>query len=534
MIIDWWKIAINIIGGLSLFLYGMLLMTNSLKTAAGNGLKVLLSKMTKNRFTALLAGTGITSIIQSSSVTTVLLVGFVSANLISFPQTLGVILGANIGTTITAQIIAFKITDYALLIVAVGYLVNILFNNKKSKEIGLIIIGLGLVFLGMNLMSEATAPLRSYKPIIDLMSKFNSPIWGILFGFVFTAIIQSSSATTGMVIVLAGHNLIDLQAGISIIIGANVGTCVTALLAAINKPRPAVQVAISHIFFKITGALMWVFLIPQLEQIVRFIGEGTLPRQIANAHTVFNVINAMVFMCLLTPISKLIQFILPIKRPKDTIPLLNSYYLENIDLALDMVETNIQEMATNVTIITKEAFKIACTGTEVELQELRGKDKDIDKYQSKILAYMGQIQRQNLTESQSTILKHQIEVANILESIGDLISTNLVEATEHRITNNYIISEKTQEQLFNLYEKSIDVFNNAIIAYKLKQLKIAKDVINSKKEFSLLFSQVKSHIFSRLSTTSQNNIQSIRIELELLEITRQIHVLSRRLSRKIE
>ncbi|MBT4138847.1 MAG: Na/Pi cotransporter family protein, partial [Candidatus Latescibacteria bacterium] len=203
-------ILMGLVGGLALFLFGMEQMTAALKTVAGPGMKTMLARLTTNRFKAALTGAFVTAVIQSSSVTTVLVVGFISAGLLSLSQSIGIIMGANIGTTITAQIIAFKITHYALLLIAVGFASNFLSKNENLKQYGLMMMGLGLIFLGMDFMSNATRPLRSYGPFIALMKNMQNPLAGILLGTVFTALVQSSSATTGVVIVLAGQGFITL------------------------------------------------------------------------------------------------------------------------------------------------------------------------------------------------------------------------------------------------------------------------------------------------------------------------------------
>ena len=262
-------------------------------------MKNILARLTMNRFSGVFAGAFITSIIQSSSVTTVLVVGFISAGLMTLSQSIGVILGADIGTTITAQIIAFKVTKYALALIAIGFALNFLGKRNSVKQTGAMLMGLGLIFFGMELMSNATRPLRTYEPFITMMTQMANPFWGILIGTVFTGLIQSSSATIGIVIVLASQGFISLEAGIALAFGANIGTCVTALLAAIGKPREAIQAAWVHVLFKVIGVLLWLAFIPQLAQFVRFISpeaEGLsgiarlgaeTPRQIANAHTVF-------------------------------------------------------------------------------------------------------------------------------------------------------------------------------------------------------------------------------------------------------
>jgi phosphate:Na+ symporter len=330
-------------GGLALFLYGMRKMTDALKIVAGGGMKDLLGRLTTNRFTGAVAGTLVTAVIQSSSVTTVLIVGFITADLMSFSQSIGVIIGANIGTTITAQIIAFKVTKYALLLIGVGFLMEIMAKNRKVRHYGIVLMGLGLIFFGMELMSDATRPLRTYQPFIDLMQEMKNPIQGILIGLLFTTLVQSSSATTGIVIVLAGQGFITLEAGIALVLGANIGTCITAPLSAIGKPREAIQAATAHIIFNVLGVLLWVAFIPQLADVARSISPSSpelqgaarmaadSPRQIANAHTLFNVGNALVFIWFITPLARLVERIVP-KRPEPKTVRIRAQYLDELFL----------------------------------------------------------------------------------------------------------------------------------------------------------------------------------------------------------
>lgn len=219
---------INLAGGLALFLYGMHRMTEALKILAGERVKDILARLTRNRFSAALAGATVTAVIQSSSITTVLVVGFITAGVMTFQQSIGVILGANVGTTITAQIIAFKVTKTALFLIAIGFFTETLARIPRLRHLGAMSMGLGLLFFGMELMSQATAPLRSYEPFMALMQELRNPLVGVLIGAVFTAMLQSSSATTAIVIVMASQGLISLEAGIAVVLGSNIGTCVTA------------------------------------------------------------------------------------------------------------------------------------------------------------------------------------------------------------------------------------------------------------------------------------------------------------------
>ncbi len=531
--INWWEVSLSLAGGLALFLFGMVQMTRALKSVAGDRLKNFLGRMTKNRFTSMTAGAGITAVIQSSSITTVLVVGFVSAGLMTFSKTLGIILGANIGTTVTAQIIAFKITDSALTIVALGYLLTMISKKRKIKDYGTILLGLGLVFLGMNIMSKATMPLRNYEPFIEIMKNTALPVYGIILGAAFTALVQSSSATTGVVIVLASQGLLNIETGIAMIIGANIGTCVTAMLAAIGKPRAAVQVAVAHVLFNTIGALIFALLIPQLAQIVDKISTGDIGRQIANAHTIFNIGNALLFIAFTKQISRGIKWFLPDKPQTDkTVPLLDDYYLEHAGLALDMVEKSLKEMGKDLLSVARESIPIAIRGEKYQLENLRDKDEKLDAWHERILSYISQIQQLALSDKEMERVQRQTEIANILENAGDLYTTSIVEAAEHRLDKEFSVSEETQTMLTDLYKDANQFVEKAIHAYQHKQKDEAVTVLNSKETFSEQHAKVHKHVYARLSESDDNRVSIIRFEVELLEVARRLHSLARRISRR--
>ena len=303
----WVTMGIGLLGGLALFLFGMEQMTEALQAAAGERLKVILAKLTTNRVMSALTGAFVTAVIQSSSVTTVLVVGFVSAGLLTMTQSVGIIMGANVGTTVTAQIIAFQVTRAALAMVAAGFGILFFSRQQKIKSYGAMLMGLGLVFFGMTVMSDSMKPLHSYQPFLDLMATMENPLIAILIAAVFTGLVQSSSATTGIVILMATQGFITSPIGIALVFGSNIGTCITAILAAIGKPRDAVRAALVHVAFNVFGVLLWLGFITELWEFVAWISpvyEGLTgteklaaeaPRQIANAHTVFNVTNTVVF-----------------------------------------------------------------------------------------------------------------------------------------------------------------------------------------------------------------------------------------------
>ena len=321
--ISWTTMAVQLAGGLAIFLYGMDKMADALKLVAGDRMRDILGRLTINRFMGVLTGAGVTAVIQSSSITTVMLVSFVAAGLMSLTQAVGVIFGANIGTTITAQIIAFKVTKWALLLVAVGFVMDFVGKKERVRTYGALIMGLGLIFFGLAVMSAGMKPLRTYQPFIDLMQNVSNPLVGILISLTFTALVQSSSATTGVIIALATQGLITLEVGIALLFGANIGTCVTAGLASIGKPREAVRVAVAHVLFNVMGVLLVVWFIEPFADLARMISPSAetltgvdrlaseVPRQVANAHSIFNVGATIVFLPFAALVARFAEWVVP-------------------------------------------------------------------------------------------------------------------------------------------------------------------------------------------------------------------------------
>jgi phosphate:Na+ symporter len=321
--IDVFRLLMGLFGGLALFLFGIDQMSHGLKAVAGDGMASLLGGVTKNRFIGAITGAFVTAILNSSSVTTVLVVGFITAGIMTLTQSIGVIMGANIGSTMTAQIVAFNVTQYAMLPIAIGFGMIFFGKTESMKHGGAMLFGLGLLFGGMGVMSDAMYPLRSYPPFLELMGQLENPLLGILVGAVFTGLVQSSAATTGIAIVMASEGLMSLPAGIALALGANIGTCVTAILASIGKPVAARQAAAAHIVFNILGVLIWLPFIsllaqfsatispsyPELEGAARMAKE--VPRQIANAHTIFNVANTVLFIWFTGALARLVQRLVP-------------------------------------------------------------------------------------------------------------------------------------------------------------------------------------------------------------------------------
>ncbi len=543
------QMAIQLFGGLALFLFGIEQMTESLKVVAGERMRAVLARLTSNRYMGALTGAFVTAIIQSSSVTTVLVVGFTTAGLMSFAQSIGVIMGANIGTTVTAQIVAFKVTKAAMLMIAIGF--GFLFFSKKSnlRHYGGIVMGLGLVFFGMTIMSEAMQPLRELQPFLDLMIRMENPFIGILVAAAFTALIQSSSATTAIVIVLAGQGFITLPAGIALAFGANIGTCVTALLAAIGKPREALRAAVTHVMFNIAGVLLWIAFIDQLAEFVTAISPthndlyGTqklaaeAPRQIANAHTIFNVANTFIFIGFTTLIARLVEWLVP-DHPMDADSIISAKYLDTDvlstpSIALDLVRREIKHMGAQVIAMISDIMPAILHGSAKALDEVRAIDERVDILHAAIVIYLGKISQSELTEQQTADLMHLMDAANDLENIGDVVEVNLVELGRRRIGKGVAISAPTQVMLSDFHQIVLEAVGAAIRAVGDDDYDAARSVTSMKTEITRITNSAAAHEAQRLVANEPHRIEAYTVEMDITEKLQRIYYFARRMARTV-
>jgi phosphate:Na+ symporter len=545
MSLDWGVIITQLGGGLALFLYGMRRMTESLKTVAGSGMKNLLARLTANRFTAAFAGAVITTVIQSSSVTTVLVVGFISAGLLNLSQSIGVILGANVGTTVTAQIIAFQVYKYGLLMIATGFFTEVLARRERVRQWGTALMGLGLIFFGMELMSIATGPIREWPPFMNLMQSMGNPLLSIAMGAVFTAIVQSSSATTGIVIVLASQGLISLESGIGLIFGANIGTCITAIISSMGRPREALQAAWAHVIFNVLGVLIWLFLIPQFAEFVRSISPVTenlqgvqrmaadIPRQIANAHTVFNIVNLLLFIWFTGPLARLVERLAPVPpAPKGIEPkYLDEFFLAQPALALDQVRRELVHLGGLVKSMIDRSLDAAISGSGDDAAALSRADDDVDKLYEEVIRYLGKLSQAALINPQPQYLQNFVGIANYLENIGDVIEKDLLAIIGKRNRKSLTISESTATELRALATEVSQAFDQALMALETGDPDDALDVLESKKAVSALAEEATAHIAKRLVADEPDRLDNFQIETEIIETYKRFNTLTRRIAR---
>lgn len=547
---NWGDMGMHLFGGLALFLFGMEQMAAALKAVAGQRMKSILARLTSNRITGAVTGAFVTAVIQSSSVTTVLVVGFISAGLMSLSQSVGVIMGANIGTTITAQIVAFKVTKAALLMIGFGFSMLFISKNEKVKHYGAMLMGLGLVFFGMSVMSDAMKPLRSFQPFLDLMIQMENPLVGIMIAAAFTGLIQSSSATTGIVIVMASQGLMSLPAGIALAFGANIGTCVTAMLAAIGKPREAVRAAAVHILFNVTGVLIWVAFIPQLADMVATLSPShpelsgvdrlaaETPRQIANAHTIFNIANTLMLIGLSTQLARLVEWLIPDKPIEEEILSVTARYLEpellsTPALALDRVRMEVQHMGEVVQRMLDQIMPAILGGSKLSLDAIREMDDEVDILYEQILDYMRELSKGELTEGQTEEFLGLMAALSELENIGDTIETSLVDLGRARIDAEISISEPTRKVLTDFQDLIKTATAKAIHAVAHSDVATAREVIGMKADISRISDSAAAHEASRLVASEPKRIPAYTIEIDIIEKQKRIYYFAKRMAKSV-
>jgi phosphate:Na+ symporter len=540
--ISWGLLVIGLLGGLAFFLYGMEKMSEGMKKSAGNRMRTILAALTRNRFIALLVGAFVTMVIQSSSATTVMLVSFVQANLMGFAQCMGVILGAGIGTTITAQLIAFKLTDYALLMIAVGFALRMFGRSEGAKGIGEIVLGFGILFYGMKIMSQAMQPLRSFPVFIDFLKGLENPLLGILVGTAFTALIQSSSAFTGILIVLAQQGLITLEAGIPMIFGANIGTCITAGLASIGTSREAKRVALAHMMFKVGGVLLFIFWIPAFADLTRNLAQSTgsgAARQIANAHTIFNFGLSAFFLPLTTLFAKLITRILP-DRKEDKDLRITTWHLDESQIttpaiAMDLARTEIARMAKLLGRIQR-AIIVPFLSDEPRRDEvfpqlslidgIEMREEKINFLQEKITDYLVQVARQELTDAQSKEAYGMISMVKDMESLGDLIHRNMIPMIPKKRALETDFSLEGKEELLIYHEKVCGQIYLLQEAFAQRDPEKAKAIMSKERKYLDLESQYRVQHLERIRHQKKESLETHAVHMELMDLMKQIVVYS--------
>ncbi len=470
-------------GGLALFLYGMQMMSAGLEAAAGNRMKRILEKLTANRFLGVLVGAGITAAIQSSSATTVMVVGFVNSGMMTLRQAVWIIMGANIGTTVTGLLIALDVGALAPLLAFVGVALVVFLKKPILHHWGQIIAGLGVLFLGMGMMSDAMAPLRESEFFINLMTQMSNPLLGILVGMVFTAIIQSSSASVGILQTLASSGLIGLHSAAFILFGQNIGTCITAVLASIGTSRNAKRTTIIHLLFNVIGTVIFttICILTPLTDLFESLLPTSPAGQIAALHTTFNITTTLLLLPFGTQLAKIAERILP-DRASDNVNQRRLLYIKPVDhtheqhrigtsaIAINGISRELNRMAEIVENNVRESFLTVLDGTPKRLPAVEDTEETIDFLNKEISSYISSVIVYETNEADSARISAFFKISGNLERIGDH-AMNISEYTKLMEQKKIDFSEDTKAEIRQMQTVSLEAMQ---LIYPLESITAAR------------------------------------------------------------
>lgn len=516
----WWLIAfLGAVGGIVFFLFGLRFSSRGLQKAAGARLRQMLWSLTGNRLMGVGVGVLVTAIIQSSTATTVMLVSLVNAGLIGLGQVLGVVLGADIGTTITVQLIAFKLSDYCLAFVVGGFLAMVAAGKRSWRFYPQIVFGFGLIFYGMKLTADALEPMKALPWFVNLFAGMaDQPLLGILIGILFTLVIRSSAATIGILLTLAFQGLVDLPAAMPIIIGANVGTCGSALLAAWGGTREAALVAWGHTVFKlIAGIAAWLLIAPFTHLVSDW--GGAAARQIANAHTAFNLIAALAFLPFLAPLEKLIRAVAPSAPAHQKAfgpQFLDERVLDTPSLAVGSVYREILRMADLVRDMLVRSLAVLEQNDLKLAQQLVSDDDKVDTLEEAITPFVAKLTQEDLSGDQSNRGVELLYIVNDLEHIGDVISKNIMGHASKKIGQQLVFSDEGVGDLRELHREVLRTLEIAIAAFAAGDRMLAGQALARKDEVHARERELYKKHLARLQLGLKESQETSTIHLDLL------------------
>ncbi|MGH7263756.1 MAG: Na/Pi cotransporter family protein [Candidatus Rokuibacteriota bacterium] len=520
------KLLLVLFGGMALLLYGMQLTGEGLQRAAGARLRQILTHLTSNRLSAVLTGAGVTALIQSSTATTVMLIGFVQAGLLTLHQAMGIILGADIGTTFTVQLIAFHIYDYAPVLIGLGFATLFFSKRRLFKDLGQAVLGFGLIFLGLKLMIDGMAPLRDSSLVGQVLVAFGeSPLLGIGAAAVFAAVVASSAATIGLAIALATHGLLPLAGAVPMVLGANIGTCATALAASMGSTTEAKRVAVAHIGFKLLGAAI---VLPFLDGFVELAGMSAadLPRQIANAHTFFNVGISLLFLPFQGLAARAIVAAVPDRVEEETrfrTRYLDDRFADQPGLAIGQAQREALRMADIVQAMFRDAAQVFRSGSQELLEDVERRDDQVDYLEREIKLYLTRLAKQTMTQD---LAQREIALLGFignLENIGDIIDKNLMELARKKIYQGRRFSEPGEAELMAFHAEVSKNLERAIVAFASGDRALAHEVLDQRAAIRQLERELRQSHLDRLRAGLAESMETSEIHLDVLTNIKRIN-----------
>lgn len=503
------SIAMELFGGLGLFLYGMTTMSEGLEKAAGSKMKQIIEVLTKNRFIAVVVGALVTVIVQSSSATTVMVVGFVNAGIMNLTQAIGIIMGANIGTTVTAQLVSINLTALAPTAIAIGVALKMFSKNAQTKRYADIMIGFGLLFMGMDVMKHAMKPLREFQGFTDLLLSFGSgnlldTVFAIFTGFAITAIVQSSSATTGILVALAASGLLNINAAFPVLLGTNVGTCVTAMISSVGASKTAKRAALMHLLFNVMGTIVFVIFLarPTIWAVTEM---GTDPaRQLANAHTIFNIANTLIMLPFAGIIVKAVQIIIPDtgdeeKTPELGVKYLDDRILETPSIAILQVIKEILHMG-NITYVSyNKSIEAFLKGNVESAKETFELEKVVNHLEHEITDFLIKLSNtKSITDADRELIDGLFNTINDIERVGDH-ADNLAELAVEKIERGLYFSDMALDELANMSDKVVKSYKESLTSMKENSPVAARNVIEREGQIDLMEKTLRKKHIKRLN-----------------------------------
>jgi phosphate:Na+ symporter len=494
------SLLFGLIGGLGLFLFGMNQLSESLQKIAGNKIHQILEVLSKNPIKGIATGTVITAILQSSSATSVITIGFANAGLLNLKQAMSIIFGANIGTTITAQIISFQIHEYMLPLIGIGFAINAFARKKVYQYLGSVMIGFGLLFLGLTIMSSAIDPLKGNPIFINLLVNVaEKPILGIFIAAIVTAILQSSSATTAIIISLSIQGLLGLNAAVPLILGTNIGTCVTALLASIGSSITGKRIAIGHFLSKTTGVIIFYFFLNQFISLSS-LTASTIPRQVANAHTLFNVLDTLILLPLLPYLLQVLTRILPGKEKvikKGTL-FLDKSLISTPSIALGQVSKELLRMGNISLDMLNNSLSAILNNDNRIIQDILLKEDILNTVHREITKYLLLVSQKSLSPAQSQSLTNLMNISGHIERVGDHIE-NISDLAENKVNEKLTFSQKAKKDLQYIFSKVEKSLKYSLNALKNHNIETVRNVTDREDEIDSLEESLRNEHIQRLT-----------------------------------